>query len=273
MCSLILDNSLKVSVIIVSYKSRADLISLIEALQKQTCQNFEIIVVDNGGNETVWRRLHTFELLHIQCPTNFILSEGRNIGVHFARGQYISFLDDDALVPEDYICSIMEGFEKFPKIVGFRGKVLEKRSHKNNLFAGHYDLGNKPIIHYCNTEGNSAFRKKAYVAEGGMNPLLFGEEGTELSARLSKTHGIKSMIYWPKTIIFHDYAITDNKMEIKEIRHERMRRYINEYLKHVAKYRKRIGNYKKREKLFSILAKLIKRIKLKIDEYPAQHNR
>lgn len=241
----------KLTVVVVAYNTTTDLLACLYSLQKQQNKDFEIIVVDNGGNKSVWNQLHQFELLHVQCPINVILSEGRNIGVNFSKSEYIAFLDDDALVPENYTHSIIEAFETRPTTLGFRGKVLEKTPHENNKIAGHYDLGNKPIVHICNTEGNSAFRRNSYLEAGGMNPLLFGEEGTDLSARICNKHGVKSIIYWPKTIIFHDYANTDDKRDIKLERHERMTNYTKSHLPHVAKY-----NFKM--KLYKLPGKLLK---------------
>ena len=62
------------------------------------------------------------------------------------------------------------------------------------------------------TEGNSAFRTSTYREMGGMDPLLFGMEGTELSYRIRQQRGEYRTMYWPGAVIRHDYASTDGKL-------------------------------------------------------------
>ena len=84
------------------------------------------------------------------------------------------------------------------------------------------------LINYIDTEGNSAFLKKIYQDENGMNTLLFGGEGFELSYRLHKKYGFGKIAYNPDIIIYHDYASTEGKNDAKQNRHNLM----NEYLRY-----------------------------------------
>ena len=215
-----------VSVIIVAYNTRQDLISCISSLGKQADQDFEIIVVDNGGNEEVWDQLRERQLLHIINPANLILSEGRNIGAYFARGSILAMLDDDALVPSNYIASIKQAFATYD-IDAFRGRIAPKSDSPNNRHAQHYDFGPVAFPSPIDTEGNSAWRADVYLQMGGMNPLLFGHEGTELSFRIAAQRGAERLIYWPETVILHDYAVTDTKLGEKSKRHEAMKHYLH----------------------------------------------
>ena len=84
------------------------------------------------------------------------------------------------------------------KPVGIRGKIFPKFNNKNNGIATHYNLGDDLLyINYFETEGNSAFLKKEYLKFGGMNPLLFGGEGFELSYKINKEYGYGKLIYNP----------------------------------------------------------------------------
>ncbi|MCB0753010.1 MAG: glycosyltransferase, partial [Ignavibacteriae bacterium] len=193
----------EVSIIIVAYNTNKELVKCIKSVLQNNVRDYEIIVVDNGGNDKVLFELLELPIKYIRTPINFTPSEGRNIGVHFSKGKIVAFLDDDALVPANYIESIIQAFLTYD-IVGFRGKVLPKTKSKNNQLAEHYNLGEVPIPASINTEGNSAFLREKYLNVGGMNPLLFGGEGMELSYRMAKINSMNSTIYWPKTIIYHD---------------------------------------------------------------------
>ncbi|MCB2200832.1 glycosyltransferase [bacterium] len=215
-----------VSVVIVAYNTKQDLITCIESLEKQQDQDFEVLVVDNGGNDDVWDQLRTKKLLHIINPANLILSEGRNIGAFFARGQILAMLDDDAVVPSNYIASIKQAFATYD-IDALRGRISPKSDSPNNRHAQHYDFGPVPFPSPIDTEGNSAWRADVYREMGGMNPLLFGHEGTELSFRIAAARGAERLIYWPETVILHDYAVTDTKLGEKSRRHQAMKEYLH----------------------------------------------
>ncbi|MBD3225248.1 MAG: glycosyltransferase, partial [Caldithrix sp.] len=230
---------LLVSVVIVSYKGNQGLLECLEALNSQTDERFEVILVNNGANESVEDELDQKPLLHIRCPQNMILSEGRNIGSYFAKGKYLAFLDDDAIVSKDYIESIIRAFTKY-RIAGFRGKVLPKKHEERHQGINHYNLGDRIIPFMINTEGNSAFRKNIYQEFGGMHPLLFGHEGWEISSKIVKKYGTPSLIYWPETVVYHDYSDTDQKSDRKQRRHHLMHEYIQSRHGNAKKYRKSV---------------------------------
>lgn len=215
-----------VSVIIVAYNTNQLLIDCINSLKNQTNKNFEIIIVDNGKNEFVREKLLSLKLLYIKCPTNLILSEGRNVGAYFAEGKIIAFLDDDAIAHQKWIESIISVFNN-QNIYCVRGKVFPKEKNSFMNVKPHYNLGeNYLLINYIDTEGNSAFRKEIYRELYGMNPLLFGAEGFELSYRIQKYFGFGKIIYSPDMIIYHDYALSSDKLEVKTTRHKLMNDYL-----------------------------------------------
>ncbi|MCK5074753.1 MAG: glycosyltransferase family 2 protein [Calditrichia bacterium] len=248
----------KVSILIVAYNTNQLLLDCLNSLKNQTVDDFEIILIDNGGNEAVHERLEKFDVMHIKVPQNLILSEGRNIGAYFAKGGIIAFLDDDALVPDNYIESIIKAFDTY-EISGFRGKVLPKSESENNKHVRHYDLGNIPIPSIINAEGNSAFKKSVYLIMDGMHPLLFGHEGWEISYKIAKKYGNESLIYWPETVIYHDYAATDNKLDKKNSRHFLMSSFIKKKNKNAGKYRREMKKYLENEQMKKEGEKLLKR--------------
>src|SRR5690606_34612826 len=177
-----------IAVVIVAYRIGNGLIECLDSLQDPSAPPHEIIVVDNGGNESIAEELARRPILHIRMPMNVILSEGRNVGVHFARAPIVAFIDDDAIVARGHLASVVEAFHTFD-IAALRGKVLPKSEHPNNSRARHYDLGDTPFPADIDTEGNSAFRTEVFRALGGMDPLLFGGEGVELSYRIASRFG------------------------------------------------------------------------------------
>lgn len=236
-----------ISVIVVAYHTNQLLLDCLNSLMAQNHKNFEIIIVDNGGNDEVLKQLIALPILYIKCPINFILSEGRNIGVHFAKAEIVSFLDDDAIVPDNYIKSIIEGFNTF-EIVGLRGKILPKIKNEDVEWPDTFDLGDTPIPATIVAEGNSAFLKKKYQELNGMNPLLFGGEGLDLTMRIIEKYGEHLTIYWPHTIIYHDLD-SNEKAEIKKKRYLLMDKYLNTKYPDIYGYYNRMAQYAKDNEL------------------------
>lgn len=215
----------KASVVIVAYDTCAMLIACIKSLYSGSFDDFEIIAVDNGKNDPVVGILHKLPILYVRSPCNLFLSEARNVGVSMARAPVCVFLDDDAIADTHFLKNSLAAFA-VPDVLAIRGKVLPKTHDAFQGSGNHYNLGAKAMPHVINTEGNSAWRKDAYQEFSGMDPLLFGHEGTDLSHRMNARYGKFVSFYWPGMVIYHDYANTADKKKTKEIRHERMLRYL-----------------------------------------------
>lgn len=93
-----------VSVIIPTYKRPESLLRAIDSVLKQTYSNIEIIVVDDNGTNTVhgdetanamYRYKDNVKIRYIRHTNNVNGSEARNTGIKNAKGNYITFLDDD----------------------------------------------------------------------------------------------------------------------------------------------------------------------------------
>ena len=213
------------SVVVVAYNTGKDLVRCLKSVFAGSLKQIEVIVVDNGKNADVLSTLLAMPILYVKTPMNLILSEGRNIGVSMAKAPIAAFLDDDALADSDFCKNALEPFRD-STVYAIRGKVLPKTK---GAFLGtmtHYDFGDKPIPQCINTEGNSAWRLDAYREFGGMDPLLFGHEGTDVSIAYSLAYGLGSTWYWPKMCIYHDYAVTEDKNSVKQKRHELMTKFM-----------------------------------------------
>lgn len=94
-----------ISVIIPTYNRWKFVHDAVESVLKQTYQNLECIVVDDGSTEAeylthnerrervLWIRL----AVNMRRKYNCINAHGltRNAGISFAKGEYLAFLDDD----------------------------------------------------------------------------------------------------------------------------------------------------------------------------------
>lgn len=94
-----------VSVVVPAYNAGEFLEECLESLRRQTLNDFEVIVVDDGSTDNTSditkrfaKRDRRFRLL---ITTNGGVSRARNLGIDESRGDLITFVDaDDALHPE-----------------------------------------------------------------------------------------------------------------------------------------------------------------------------
>ncbi|MFR0779346.1 MAG: glycosyltransferase family 2 protein [Zhenhengia sp.] len=89
----------KVSVIVPVYNVERFLSKCIDSLLRQTLQDIEIILIDDGATDrsseicdTYALKDHRIKVIH---KINGGLSDARNVGIEVAQGEYIAFLDSD----------------------------------------------------------------------------------------------------------------------------------------------------------------------------------
>ena len=93
------------SIIIPYYKTLEYTKRLFETLTPQLTEDVEVIVVDDGCNETELDKLKA-KIIHLKTPSGNA-SKPRNVGLDIATGKYIAFIDSDDNVSNDYILTIL----------------------------------------------------------------------------------------------------------------------------------------------------------------------
>jgi glycosyltransferase involved in cell wall biosynthesis len=86
------------SVILPTHNRAAMLQRAVAGVLKQTCKDFELIVVDDASTEPYAARLAELgdpRIRVIHNPANMGVAGARNVGIEAARGVYLAFLDDD----------------------------------------------------------------------------------------------------------------------------------------------------------------------------------
>src|SRR4030095_14895310 len=106
---------MQVSVIIPTYNRKNDIKDCLDALERQTFSDFDVIVVDGGSkdgtNELLKGRKGRFNL---SCYIERKKGAGaaRNTGVMKTDSRFIAFTDDDCLPEPDWLASLVGGIAK-----------------------------------------------------------------------------------------------------------------------------------------------------------------
>jgi glycosyltransferase involved in cell wall biosynthesis len=92
----------KVSVIIPAYNSEPYIAKTLGSVLAQTCDNYEVIVVDDGSSDGTLRIAKSFEpRIKVLTKQNGGPASARNLAISHAQGDYLAFLDSDDLWVED----------------------------------------------------------------------------------------------------------------------------------------------------------------------------
>jgi len=214
----------KVSIIIVNYNGREYIDSCLRPLIEIVPSGAEVIVVDNASPDGSGSYIaEQFPNITTVCSqTNLGFGSGNNLGVEYAQGEYLIFLNPDCYVTEGWAEAMLAVLETSPEVGMVTPKLL---------------LANEPdLINACGNEmhftgltlcrgarasaelydtavavsavSGAAFviRKELFEELGGFDPLMFMYmEDTDLSARARQVG--YTCVYTPDSIIYHDYAL------------------------------------------------------------------
>mgnify|MGYP003575035699 CR=1 FL=1 len=191
-----------ISVVIPCYNDGQYLPQTIAHLQKQTLQNFEVIVVNDGSTDDktlqVLRQLEK-ENIHVLHKANGRMSSARNWGVKHAKGQLIAALDAD-----DYFHPSF--FEKAVAVLNAQQNVAVVTSYIQ-LF-GEVNKTSKPrggneynFLFSNQCPACAMVRKSCWDAVGGYDEAMVnGYEDWEFYIRITQrgwnVHVIKEKLFF-----------------------------------------------------------------------------
>lgn len=136
-----------ISIIIPIYQSERHLERLFQSIKKQTFENFEVLMINDGSTdnsvllcEDICKSDKRFIIINQE---NKGVSSARNRGIEEACSDYICFIDSDDWIEKDYIKSLIEISDDYDMVVegfikdkpGSRTKVIpiEGEIRLNNI--------------------------------------------------------------------------------------------------------------------------------------------
>jgi len=230
------------SIIICSYNRASYISDALDSLYTQTAglDCFEAIIVDNNSTDNTaevfaqWRTAHPEGAFTYLTESKQGASFARNTGAPIAKGDWLCFMDDDAVATSNYVENIIKHIETKPAAIGFGGRIIPKyipsepkwMSYYVSSLVGNFDYapiacafapGKYPL------ESNMIVKKDIYDSIGGFNTnlpgvvgtLRIGGEGKELFYKILT---LGHTIYYDPAICVH------HVVEVKKLTSEYMNR-------------------------------------------------
>lgn len=198
-----------ISVLIVTWNRKDDILETIRSIYEQKYSDFEIIVVDNGSTDGT---VHAIRQIYpkvriVEHDQNIGVSRGRNSGIVVAKGDVILCLDSDAHPAADTLSTIVSKFQSEPEIGVINSKIIDPGTKKIGTAGWVYsekvkNYQDSEFLSYSFSEGGAAIRREVFEKAGLFwERLFFGGEGTELSLRVLDA-GYK-ILYYPASLVYH----------------------------------------------------------------------
>lgn len=108
-----------VSVVLPTYNREKTIKRAVESVLRQTYQNFELLVVDDGSvddTQNILSEIHDKRMHYIRLPENRGVAAARNVGVCQARYDYVAFEDSDDVWHDDKLEREMKVFMNRPEV-------------------------------------------------------------------------------------------------------------------------------------------------------------
>ncbi len=214
------------SVIIPNWNGAQFLPTCLDALERQTYPNIEIIIADNdshdGSQTLIQTRYPRVQL--VQLPINRGFTGACNAGLWFARGEYVALLNNDTEVDPEWAAAVVDAFERHPEVGAVASKMLlfEKRDHihtTGDFFTTNGRAGNRGVWEQDSGQydeegyvfsacgGSSVYRREMLDQIGVLDDdFFFSGEDVDLGWRANLAGW--RCLYTPRAVVYHHLSAT-----------------------------------------------------------------
>lgn len=171
--------SIKLSIICPVYNAEHCIPNLIESVLKQTYQNWELILVNDGSTDATRNAIECFlddKRIVLQNQKNSGPSTARNVGIALATGTWITFVDADDTISINYLQSLFNG--------------IADKSTVDLVCAGYYECNNRFPVGIALHDFQSKFPNSIITQQEFIKNLFHGVTGV-LWAKLFRHSIIK----------------------------------------------------------------------------------
>ncbi|HCI55958.1 MAG TPA: hypothetical protein DFI01_08555 [Bacteroidales bacterium] len=197
-------DGIRVSVIIPSFNSSHCIENALKSVINQTFKNFEVLVCDDGSTDQTKEIVRAYQKndprIKLLClAENQGSGAARNIGMSYAKGDYIAFLDSDDEWFPDKLKHQVERMDNLPKEVGvcFCGAIIIKngRNEKPIIYSPDKDWETDTFEKFALDQitfltSTVLFRRSCLEESGLMIPQMRRNQDGEFFLRLFYNYGL-----------------------------------------------------------------------------------
>lgn len=220
----------EISIIIPVYNKDKYLTNILDDIHKQSFRDFECILIDDGSCDSsgkicdLYAEKDTrFRVLHIP---NGGVSHARNVGLYYATGEYITFIDADDKIHPNYLenlyCRIMQS--NADMVIGSSIKIWDNSSRKEYIAAPYDGLidtsrlfGEFAKIQYHN--GIYGYCWGKMIRRDVIQGILFNEKirlAEDLDFYLSIYPKLKTICFDRKPYYFYRQEAENSSMQLPD---------------------------------------------------------
>lgn len=183
-----------ISIIVPVYNVEAYLAKCVDSILAQTYTNLEIFLVNDGSSDCCGKLCDEYakedKRIKVIHKKNGGLSDARNVAIDVATGEFITFIDSDDYVTDDYIMTLYSLIEKYECKVSIA---------LYNTFVE----GSKPKV------VNRVYREDCQTNIKAIEEMFYQEKYDTASwAKLYHSSLFATGIRYPKGIVYEDLATT-----------------------------------------------------------------
>lgn len=115
----------KVTIIIPNYNGLKFMEPCFETLNRQTTDDYQVLVVDNGSTDgsVEWLKERKIPSIFLEENTGF--TGAVNVGLKTAKTPYVILLNNDTEVHDDFVAQMIRAIEKSPSIFSVSCKMIQ----------------------------------------------------------------------------------------------------------------------------------------------------
>lgn len=247
-------SNIKVSVIIPTYKRSESICRAVDSVLNQTLNDLQVIVVDDNGIDTesgkatatvMQKYMLDSRVIYLQHYKNKNGSAARNTGIKEAKGEYISFLDDDDIYLPNRLEKMCNALDLLDDNWGacYTGYVKNQKNGTHQYSAekieGDIYLQTLMRSFYIGSGSNLFFRKSVIDDIGYFDESFKRNQDLEYLVRVLKKYKMK---YIDEVLMEVFYDVNPSNIGFKQSKEREM----NFRLK-FGKYLDELNNIQKQE--------------------------
>lgn len=205
---------IKLSIIIPYYNAENYIGELLGVIDKQITEEVEVILVDDGSAEPFRTE---YKWCQVYRKENGGCASARNVGLVYANGEYIQFIDSDDLIPPYFIEKLLKKIEEQPDMIDYSWKSLNNEGLQQGykLRTSSEKLKNPSVCTRC--------FKRSFLGDERFNEQKDSTEDEDFSRKVGYLNSDKEFKHTAITDYMYYYRTGVDNSKVKRFKKGMMR--------------------------------------------------